>query len=139
MTVQEVKQILREAREAGLNYIMLRDKARRYEQRIMCGKPVRYENDGGAHERDCNGMERSLCAAADYKAEADRAARSLAEPYRAAGKLIYLVKDDKLRDVLNRYYLCCQSWKRISKDTGISYRHITRLHEKALKKISEST
>ncbi|MCM1525154.1 MAG: hypothetical protein NC120_11940, partial [Ruminococcus sp.] len=127
-SVKEIKQTLLEARAAGLKYIELRNKARTYEQRLMSGKTVRYESDGSFHKRNGNSVERSLCAAADYSAEADRAAKELSEPYIKAARLIFLVKDDRLRSVLDRYYLHCQSWGRIAREMDISYRHVTRLH-----------
>ena len=66
LCVKEIKQTLREAREACLKYMRLRDKARGYERRLMDGRAASYECDGGTHERNGNSMERSLCAAADY-------------------------------------------------------------------------
>lgn len=137
MTVKEIKQILGEARAAGLKYIDLRNKAREYERRLTDGKAVRYENDGSTHERDVNSMERNLCALADYWAEADRAKQALGELYIKAGRLIYLVGDDKHRDVLNRRYLRCQSWGRIAREMNVSRRHIFRLHDNALEIILE--
>lgn len=139
MCVKEIKQILREARAAGLKYIRLRDKARSYERRLMDGRAVNYKSDGSTHERNGNSMERSLCAAADYQTEADKAAQALSEPYIKASRLIYLVKDDKLRDILNKYYLYGQSWERIAADLGYSERHIKRLHGNALQEISKNT
>ena len=139
LCVKEIKQILREAREAGLNYIRLRDKARSYERRLMDGKAVNYKSDGSTHEQNGNSMERSLCTAADYQTEADRAAQALSEPYIKASRLIYLVRNDKLREVLNRYYLYGQSWERIAKDLGYSERWVKKLHGTALQKISENT
>lgn len=138
LCVKEIKQILREAREAGLKYIRLRDKARSYERRLMDGRAVSYKNDGSTHERDGNSMERSLCAAVDYQTEADKAAQALSEPYLKASRLIYLVKDDKLREVLNRYYLYGQSWEKIAEDLGYSERWVKKLHGKALQKISKN-
>lgn len=139
LCVKEIKQILREAREAGLKYIHLRDKARSYERRLMDGRAVSYKSDGSTHEQNGNSMERSLCAAADYQTEADKAAQALSAPYIKAGRLIYLVKDDKLRDILNRYYLYGQSWKIIATDLGYSERWVKKLHGSALQKISENT
>ncbi|MDE5577717.1 MAG: hypothetical protein K2J11_10055 [Oscillospiraceae bacterium] len=139
LSVKEIKQILREAREAGLKYIRLRDKARSYERRLMAGKSVRYDSAGGTHERDGNSMERSLCTAVDYQTEADKAAQALSEPYIKANRLIYLVKDDKLRDILNRYYFYGHSWGRIAEDLGYSERHVKRLHGIALQEISKNT
>lgn len=139
LCVKEIKHILREAREAGLKYIRLRDKARSYERRLMEGKTIRYTSNGGTHERDGNSMERSLCAAVDYQTEAEKAAQALSEPYIKASRLIYLVKDDKLREVLNRYYLYGHSWGRIAKDLGYSERWVKKLHGTALQKISKNT
>ena len=137
MTVKEIKQILGEARAAGLKYIELRNKALEYERRLTDGKAVKYQNDGCVYERDGNSVERGLCVAADYSAEADRAKQALSEPYIKAGRLIYLVKDDKQRDVLNRRYLRCQSWGKIAREMKISRQHIFRLNNKALEIISE--
>ena len=139
LCVKEIKQTLRQAREAGLTYIRLRNKARSYERRLMDGRSVNYKSDGGTHEHNGNSMERSLCAAADYQTEADKAAQALSEPYIKAGRLIYLVRDDKLREVLNRYYLYGQSWERIAADLGYSERHVKRLHGNALQEISKNT
>ena len=139
LSIKEIKQILREAREACLKYIRLRNKVRSYEQRLMEGKTIRYTSNGGTHERDGNSMERSLCAAVDYQTEADKAAQALSEPYLKASRLIYLVRDDKLRDILNRYYLYGHSWGRIADDLGYSERHVKRLHGIALQEISKNT
>lgn len=139
LCVKEIKQTLREAREAGLKYIRLRDKARSYERRLTDGRAVSYEREVGTHERNGNAMERSLCAAADYQSDADKAAQALSEPYIKASRLIYLVGDDKLREILNRYYLYGQSWGKIAADMGYSERWVKKLHGTALKKISENT
>lgn len=139
LCVKEIKQILRETREAGLKYIRLRDKARSYERRLMDGKRVYYRGDGVIYERQGNSTVRALCAMLDYEAEADEAAKAMTPLYLKAGRLIYLVKDDKLRDILNRYYLYGHSWKRIAEDLGYSERHVKRLHGIALQEISKNT
>lgn len=139
LCVKEIKQTLREAREVSLKYIRLRDKARSYERRLTDGKTVRYESHGGTHERNGNSVERSLCTAADYQSDADKAAQALSEPYIKASRLIYLVRDDKLREILNRYYLYGHSWGRIAEDLGYSERHVKRLHGNALQEISKNT
>ncbi len=137
MTVKEIKQILGEARVAGLKYIELSKKAREYERRLTDGKTVRYQNDGCVYERDGNSVERGLCVAADYSAEADWANQALSEPYIKAGRLIYLVRDDKQRDVLNRRYLRCQSWGKIAREMKISRQWVYKLHGFGLKNISD--
>lgn len=137
MTVKEIKQILGEARAAGLKYIELRNKAREYERRLTDGKAVKYQNDGCVYERDGNSVERGMCVAADYSAEADRAKQALSVPYIKAGRLIYLVGDDKQRDVLNRRYLRCQSWGQIAREMKISRQWACKLHGFGLKNISD--
>lgn len=139
MTVQEVKAVLNDAREAGSKYFRARDKHRRYENRLTNGKTVRYESTGAEYERNGNSVEGSLCETADYDIEADKCKAELSGPYCAAGRLIYLVKDERQREVLNLHYLYCKSWGQVAAKMGISVRHVHRLHGKALVKISKST
>lgn len=140
MTIPEIEQTLEEARSAVLKYKKLRDKASEYERRLIDGRSVRYDNNGSTHERNGNSTEYGLCTAADYRAEADRAAKAFLEPYYIeACRLIYLVHNDKQREVLNKYYLCGKNFGEIAYKIKISYRHVTRLHKAALKKISENT
>lgn len=131
--------MLNEAREAGNKYFKARDKHRRYESRLTSGKAVRYNSTGAEYERNRNPVEKSLCETADYDIEADKCKAELAGPYCAAGRLIYLVKDERQREVLNLHYLYCKSWGQIAAKMGISVRHVHRLHGKALVKISKNT
>lgn len=137
MTVQEVKAVLNDAREAGSKYLKARDKHRRYESRLTSGKAVRYNSTGAEYERDGNPVENSLCETADYDIEVDKCKAELSKPYRAAGRLIYLVKDERQRNVLNRHYLYCKSWGQIAAEMRISVRHVHRLHGDALVEISK--
>ena len=129
--------MLNEAREAGSKYFKARDKHRRYENRLTSGKAVRYNSTGAEYERDGNSVENSLCETADYDIEADKCKAELSKPYRAAGRLIYLAKDERQRNVLNRYYLYCKPWGQIAAEMGISVRHVHRLHGDALAEISK--
>ncbi len=138
MTVSEVKAVLKAARTAGLDYKRLRDKARRFSDRLQYGQSVQYDNIT-KYESGSNSFEARLCADADYQAEADAAAKALTEPYIKAARLIYLVSDDTERTVLDRYYLHCHSWKRIAQDLKKSRQWINKLYNRALKKISENT
>ncbi len=138
MTVSEVKTVLKAARTAGLDYIHLRDKARRFSNRLQYGQSVRYDNIT-KYESSGNSFEVRLCADADYQAEADAAAKALTEPYIRAARLICLVSDDTEHTVLDRYYLHCHSWKQIAQDMKKSRQWINKLHNRALKIISENT
>lgn len=138
MTVQEVKAVLNEAREAGNKYFKARDKHRRYESRLTSGKTVRYNSTGAEYERDGNPVENSLCETADYDIEADKCKAELSKPYRAAGRLIYLVEDERKRQVLNLRYLYCKSWGQIAMAMKISDRKVQKLHGYALKEIARN-
>ncbi len=137
MTVQEVKAVLNDAREAGSKYLKARNKHRRYENRLTNGKTVRYDSTGAEYERNGNSVEGSLCETADYDIEADKRKAELSEPYCAAGRLIYLVKDERQREVLNLHYLYCKSWGQVAAKMGISVRHVHNLHGYALVEISK--
>lgn len=138
MTIPEVKQVLRAAREAGLEYKRRKAKAAMYTGRLEAGKSVRY-SDSGKCEHNSNTVEINLCTAADYETESDEAAKALTEPYIKAGRLIYLVRDNKQREILNDYYLLCRTWQEIADKQNCSRQWIYKLHGYALKKISEST
>lgn len=139
MTVQEVKAVLNNAREAGNKYFKARDKHRRYESRLTSGKAVRYNSKGAEYKRDGNPVENSLCETADYDIEADKCKAELSKPYCAAGRLIYLVEDERKRQVLNLRYLYCKSWGQIAAEMRISVRHVHNLHGYALAEISKKT
>lgn len=132
---KEIKKTLQAARDAGLRYIDLRNRARDYEQRLLRGRIPRCDRDGCKYEPRGNAVERGLCTAADLASEADKAAKALSEPYIRASRLICLLDDDRLRAVLDSYYLHCRSWKRIADGLGVSVRHVHRLHGRALEGI----
>lgn len=137
MTIQEIKAILSEARQAGQAYYKAKRKCDEKRARLSCGKAIRFENDGSCHERDSNSVERALCALADDEAEMERCKQALSEPYIRASRLIMLVSEPKERQILNRYYLYAKSWGAIAGEMGVSVRHVHRLHGYALKKISQ--
>ena len=137
MTVQEVKKILSSAREAGIEYLKARNKHKSYESRLTDGKTVRYNSTGAEYERNGNSVEESYCEVSDYETQADKCKAELSNPYCAAGRLIYLVKDERKRQVLNRYYLYCKSWGQIALEMKISVRHVHRLHGNALIEIAQ--
>lgn len=137
MTISEIKQILRAARAAGLDYKHKKAEADRYIQKLASGRTVRYKNS--IYERSGNTVEINLCIAADCTAEAEAAGKALTEPYIKAGRLIYLVRDNKQREILNDYYLLCRTWQEIADKQNCSRQWIYKLHGYALKKISEST
>ena len=132
MTTTEIKTELNRARDAESAYNLARDKANAYGQLLMCGKSIRYENDGGTHERKGNPVENAYCRLADYDDEADRLFRELITARERAEELIASVPDSVQREVLTRRYIIGQRWEDIAVSMNYSRQHVTRLHGYAL-------
>lgn len=137
MTTTEVKEILGKARSAGLQYFKAINRYRNFERKLTGGKNIRYNSTGAELEHNGNAVENAYCELSDREAEIDRCRNGLSAPYRAAGKLIYLVEDDKRRQVLNMRYLYCKSWEQIAMELNVNIRQIHRLHGYALEEISK--
>lgn len=137
MTTTEVKEILSKARSAGLQYYKARDRYRNFERRLTGGKAIRYNGTGAEFEHNGNAVENAYCELSDREAEMNSCREGLSVPYRAAGKLIYLMEDDKRRQVLNMRYLYCKSWEQIAMELNVNIRQIYRLHGYALEEISK--
>lgn len=135
MTTSEIKSELNKAREAVRDYRLARDKANAYGQLLMGGKTVRYDSDGGTHERKGNPVENAYCALADYEAEADRLLQEMNTARQRAEKLIASVPDQAQREVLTRRYIIGQRWEDIAESMNYSRQHVTRLHGYALQKM----
>ena len=136
MTTQEVKEILNEARTAGIRYIKARNRYRELERKLTGGKSVRFNGTGAQYEHNGNAVENAYCELSDREDKMNSCREDLSKPYRTAGKLIYLVEDDKKRQVLNMYYLYCKSWEQIAAELNVSVRYIHKLHGYALEEIS---
>ena len=136
MTTQEVKEILNEARTAGIRYIKARNRYRELERKLTGGKSVRFNGTGAQYEHNGNAVENAYCELSDREDKMNSCREGLSKPYRTAGKLIYLVEDDKKRQVLNMYYLYCKSWEQIAAELNVSVRYIHKLHGYALEEIS---
>ena len=136
MTTQEVKEILNEARTAGIRYFKARNRYRELERKLTGGNSVRFNSTGAQYEHNGNAVENAYCELSDREDKMNSCRDDLSKPYRTAGKLIYLVEDDKKRQVLNMYYLYCKSWEQIAAELNVSVRQVHRLHGYALEEIS---
>ena len=136
MTTQEVKEILNEARTAGIRYFKARNRYRELERKLTGGKSVRFNSTGAQYEHNENAVENAYCELSDREDKMNSCRDDLSKPYRTAGKLIYIVEDDKKRQVLNMYYLYCKSWEQIAAELNVSVRYIHKLHGYALEEIS---
>lgn len=139
MTTQEVKSILKSARTAGLDYLSSQRQYKFREGSLVCGKAIVYDNTGASHERAGNATERALCSMADCGTESDANKKVFEKAYCDASRLIYLIKDDRNRQVLDLYYLHCKSWNQVAAQLKMSTRNVHILHGKMLKYIAENT
>lgn len=132
MTTEEVKKILKNAREAVGAYRLARDKANDYEELLSGGKAIRYDSNSGSHERKGNPVEKAYCVLADYQTEAHELFVKMNEARQTAEKLIASVSDLAQREVLTRRYIIGQKWEDIACVMNYSRQHIDRLHGYAL-------
>ena len=136
MTTTEIKAELNRARDAEQAYRLARDKVNAYEQLLTCGKTVRYDNDGGTHERRGNPVENAYCQLADYNAEADRLFREFTAARKRTEELISSVPDSVQREVLTRRYIIGQRWEDIAECMSYNLRHVYKIHGAALQQMA---
>ena len=135
MTTAIIKAELNQAREAERAYRLARDKYIAYQQLLIGGKSVRYDDTGGTHEKDGNSVERAYCCLADYAEEAEKLMQEMIAARQRTEVLIASVPDAVQREVLTRRYIIGQRWEDISESMNYSRRQITRLHGYALQSI----
>ena len=135
MTTTEIKSELTKARDAERAYRLARDKYIAYQQLLIGGKSVRYDDTGGTHEKNDNSVERAYCCLSDYAAETDKLMREMIAARQRTEVLIASVPDDVQREVLTRRYIIGQTWEDIAESMNYSRRQITRLHGYALQSI----
>ena len=136
MTTTEIKSELIKARDSERAYRLARDKYIAYQQLLIGGKSVRYDDTGGTHEKNGNSVERAYCCLADYAEEAEKLMQEMIAARQRAEMLIASVPDAVQREVLTRRYIIGQRWESIAIDMDYEVRHIYRLHGNALSILS---
>lgn len=64
--------------------------------------------------------------------EVDRQLAELAQAKAEALRLIGKVRDNRMATILTAYYVNGKTWEQIAVDTNYSFRHVTRLHRRAI-------
>lgn len=139
MTTAEIKETLDNCRLLARSYHFAKAETGAYRTSLSSGKPIRYCNDGGTHERAGNPVERSLCKLADMGTDCEKLSRLWKNRCVRAKRLIALARDDMQRDVLTMYYIQGMSWHEVARQKKISVRWVHKLHGYALLEISKST
>ena len=136
MTTTEIKSELIKSREAERAYRLARDKYIAYQQLLIGGKSVRYDDIGGTHEKDGNSVERAYCCLSDYAADVDILMQEMIAARQRAEVLIASVPDAVQREVLPRRYIIVQQWEDIAESMNYSLRRVYQLHGYALQNIA---
>ncbi len=102
----------------------------------LFGKGVNYISDGTKAEHHGNGVENAYIRVLAYEEKIDAEIDELSRKREEIEQVIEKLPDKTERELLSRRYLLFQKWDKIAEDMGYSYRHITRLHGKALQKMS---
>ena len=85
---------------------------------------------GGGY--DVHRMEATIVRMVDLEAEINSDIDRLVDLKREIGAKIRAVERPEYRIVLERRYLCYESWEQIAVDLGYDIRHVYRIHGEAL-------
>lgn len=92
------------------------------------------ESGGGGGSPDK--MPDTLSKIMEYEQHAAQLQAAYVDKYLEIEKIIRSVKDDRLREVLERRYLLYQKWDQIASEMNYTLRRTYQLHGDALQKIS---
>ena len=84
-------------------------------------------------------MEEAITKIIDLQAEINNDIDTLVDLKRSLSKTIKAVDSPEYQTVLEKRYLCFQSWEQIAVEMGYDVRHIYRLHQQALSDVTVPT
>ena len=84
-------------------------------------------------------MEDVIAKIIDLQAEINNDIDTLVDLKRSLSKTIKAVDSPEYQTVLEKRYLCFQSWEQIAVEMGYDVRHIYRLHQQALSDVTVPT
>lgn len=82
-------------------------------------------------------MEITIAKIVDLQAEINKDIDELVDLKKDISKLIKAVPDTELQTILEKRYLCFDSWEQISVDLNYEIRYVYKLHSKALYECGE--
>ena len=80
-------------------------------------------------------MADAVCKIIDLQEEINRDIDRLVDLKREIVEVIKAVEDTEYQILLEKRYLCFQTWEQIAVDMGYNVRHLYRIHEEALEKV----
>ena len=96
-----------------------------------------YSDQGVSSEHDNKRLEKTIAKIIDLEREINDDIDTLIDLKIEITAIISQVTDIKQRLILEKRYLDFESWEQISCDLKYNIRHIRRLHNESIKKISE--
>ncbi len=91
----------------------------------------------GSPNRNLHKMEDAIVKLTDLEAELNEDINRLATMKVDITRMIKRVSNRQERNVLEKRYLCYETWEQISVDMGYSIQHTFRIHDLGLQKIGE--
>lgn len=85
--------------------------------------------------RGTSKLEDTIIKIVELQEEINKDIDKLVDLKKEIANSIYSLKDKEEQTVLEKRYLCFNSWEQIAVDMNFSIQHIFRLHSKALKNI----
>lgn len=133
MTVGEIKQELIRIRITQQRYMLAAEKARQYDMMISVPRST---DTGIASASKSNATENKYLLALDYHEKVVALEIEMVQARTSAEKYIDLLDKQAEKEIVTRRYIMCQTWEAIAEAMNYSIRQVTRLHGKALKKMS---
>jgi DNA-directed RNA polymerase specialized sigma subunit len=84
-------------------------------------------------------MADAVCKIVDLQNEINRDIDRLVDLKRELVAVIKAVEDTEYQTLLEKRYLCFQTWEQIAVDMGYNVRHLYRIHDEALEKVQLPT
>ena len=134
MTVSEVKTQLEEVQNAHRSYLLAKEEAERF-RAAACGGTAKLSDV--PHTGSGNGTENKLLMLISYENKADELFGIYEERRLSAEAMICSLKNGFEREVLLRRYIFGQKWDEISNKMCYSREHIRRIHNSAIKKLTD--
>lgn len=96
-----------------------------------------YSDQGVSSEHDNKRLEKTIAKIIDLEREINDDIDTLIDLKLEINSIISQVTDMKQRLILEKRYLDFENWEQISCDLNYNIRHVRRLHNEGIKKISE--
>lgn len=134
MTRDEIKTWLLQYRTLDRNIDRLREEKAFWMAKATAVTPVwsRMPKARGGNDKLPGAVEKVI----EIEQEIDQKIGELVTLRRQIGDRIASLEDDRLRELLLRYYIDGNTWEAVAEKMGYSLRHVLRMHEEAMRNMA---